>query len=165
LLESLQAVLTQRRAQGLLGARILDTDGFDFDIAIHVGAGAYVCGEESALIESLEGKRGTPRIRPPFPVEQGYLGQPTVVNNVETFCASAHIALQGGAWWAGLGTPDSSGTKLHSVSGDCERPGVYEYPFGVTIAQILHDCGASSTQAVQVGGPGHRSAKRSIVPR
>jgi len=153
LLESLQAVLTRRRAQGLLGARILDTDGFHFDIAIHVGAGAYVCGEESALIESLEGKRGTPRIRPPFPVEQGYLGQPTVVNNVETFCASAHIALQGGAWWARMGTPDSSGTKLHSVSGDCERPGVYEYPFGVTIAQILHDCGAASTQAVQVGGP------------
>ena len=137
--------------------RIGGESGFDFDIAIHVGAGAYVCGEESALIESLEGKRGTPRIRPPFPVEKGYLGQPTIVNNVETFCAVAHIAQQGGAWWAGIGTPESSGTKLHSVSGDCARPGVYEYPFGVTIAQILHDCGAGEdgrqTQAVQVGGP------------
>ena len=157
LLESLRAVLALRRVQGLLGTHMLGVDGFDFDIAIHVGAGAYVCGEESSLIESLEGKRGTPRIRPPFPVEKGYLGQPTIVNNVETFCAAAHIAERGGAWWAGIGTPGSSGTKLHSVSGDCARPGVYEYPFGVTIAQILHDCGAITstrqTQAVQVGGP------------
>jgi [NiFe] hydrogenase diaphorase moiety large subunit len=156
-LDALQGVLERRRRQGLLGARILEQPGFDFDIAIHVGAGAYVCGEESSLIESLEGKRGTPRIRPPFPVERGYLGQPTAVNNVETFCAAAHVALRGGAWWAGIGTPDSSGTKLHAVSGDCERPGVYEYPFGVTIDRILQDCGAHSparpTQAVQVGGP------------
>jgi [NiFe] hydrogenase diaphorase moiety large subunit len=132
-------------------------DGFDFDIQIHLGAGAYVCGEESALIESLEGKRGNPRIRPPFPVEKGYLGQPTVVNNVETFCAAAHIAERGGSWWAAIGTTASSGTKLHSVSGDCARPGVYEYPFGVAIEQILHDCGAfdggRQVQAVQVGGP------------
>ena len=153
LLESLEAVLARRRQQGLLGHAIAGTEGFDFDIQIHLGAGAYVCGEESALIESLEGKRGTPRIRPPFPVEQGYLGQPTVVNNVETFCAAAHIAQRGGAWWAGMGTAQSTGTKIHSVSGDCARPGVYEYPFGVSIEQILHDCGASHTQAVQVGGP------------
>ena len=153
LLDHLESVLVNRRARNLLGTRILGTDGFDFDIAIHVGAGAYVCGEESALIESLEGKRGTPRIRPPFPVEHGYLGQPTIVNNVETFCAAAHIALHGGAWWAAIGTPQSSGTKLHSVSGDCERPGIYEYPFGVTIEQILHDSGAHNAQAVQVGGP------------
>ena len=156
LLESLLAVLERRRAAGLLGARVLGVEGFDFEIDIHVGAGAYVCGEESSLIESLEGKRGTPRIRPPFPVEQGYLGQPTIVNNVETFCAAAQVAVRGGAWWAAIGTPHSSGTKLHSVSGDCERPGVYEYPFGVTIEQILHDCGANTptrpTQAVQVGG-------------
>ena len=156
LLESLEAVLARRRTQGLLGRSILGVAGFDFDISIHVGAGAYVCGEESALIESLQGKRGTPRIRPPFPVEQGYLGQPTIVNNVETFCAAAQIALHGGAWWSAIGTPDSSGTKLHSVSGDCERPGVYEYPFGVTVAEILHDCGAHQTQAVQVGGPSGR---------
>ncbi|MCZ8096934.1 MAG: NAD(P)H-dependent oxidoreductase subunit E, partial [Burkholderiales bacterium] len=131
MLEDLLAVLERRRAQRLLGARILDVDGFDFDVAIHVGAGAYVCGEESSLIESLEGKRGTPRIRPPFPVESGYLGQPTVVNNVETFCAAARIAESGGAWWAGLGTAASTGTKLVSVSGDCARPGIYEHPFGV----------------------------------
>jgi [NiFe] hydrogenase diaphorase moiety large subunit len=153
LLEALQAVLRKRREDGLLGTDIQGEAGFDFDISIHLGAGAYVCGEESALIESLEGKRGTPRIRPPFPVEQGYLGQPTAVNNVETFCAAAHIALRGGEWWAGMGTPQSTGTKIHSVSGDCERPGLYEYPYGTSISQILHDCGARDTQAVQVGGP------------
>ena len=153
LLDELQAVLQRRRTAALLGTAILGHAGFDFDIAIHVGAGAYVCGEESALIESLEGKRGTPRIRPPFPVESGYLGLPTAVNNVETFCAAAHIALHGGAWWAAIGTPKSTGTKIHSVSGDCERPGLYEYPFGTRIGRILEDCGAVDTQAVQVGGP------------
>jgi [NiFe] hydrogenase diaphorase moiety large subunit len=153
LLEPLNAVLQRRRDARLLGASILGNAGFDFDITIHVGAGAYVCGEESSLIESLEGKRGTPRIRPPFPVEQGYLGYPTVVNNVETFCAATHIAIQGGAWWASIGTAKSTGTKIHSVSGDCERPGLYEYPFGTRIGRILEDCGARDTQAVQVGGP------------
>jgi len=153
LLEPLQAVLQRRREQGLLGDSIQGQAGFDFDIDIHVGAGAYVCGEESALIESLEGKRGTPRIRPPFPVERGYLDRPTTVNNVETFSAVAHIAVHSGAWWAGIGTSHSTGTKIHSVSGDCERPGLYEYPFGTRIGRILEDCGARDTQAVQVGGP------------
>jgi [NiFe] hydrogenase diaphorase moiety large subunit len=153
LLEPLEAVLARRRGAGLLGKTIQGRDGFDFDIEIHLGAGAYVCGEESALIESLEGKRGTPRIRPPFPVEHGYRGWPTVVNNVETFCAATHVALKGGAWWAAIGTPKSAGTKIHSVSGDCERPGLYEYPFGTRIGRILEDCGAHDTQAVQVGGP------------
>ncbi len=153
LLEHLQAVLQRRREQALLGNAIQGKVGFDFDIEIHVGAGAYVCGEESALIESLEGKRGTPRIRPPFPVEHGYLGQPTTVNNVETFCAVTHIAVHGGAWWARIGTAQSTGTKIHSVSGDCDRPGIYEYPFGTRIGRILQDCGAHDTQAVQVGGP------------
>jgi [NiFe] hydrogenase diaphorase moiety large subunit len=153
LLEPLQAVLQRRRAQHLLGTAIQGLGGFDFDIEIHVGAGAYVCGEESALIESLEGKRGTPRIRPPFPVEAGYLGQPTTVNNVETFSAVTHIAVHGGDWWVKIGTPQSTGTKIHSVSGDCARPGLYEYPFGTRIGRILEDCGASNTQAVQVGGP------------
>jgi [NiFe] hydrogenase diaphorase moiety large subunit len=153
LLEPLQAVLRRRRAAGLLGSTIQGRVDFDFDIDIHMGAGAYVCGEESSLIESLEGRRGTPRIRPPFPVEQGYLGHPTIVNNVETFCAVGHIARHGGAWWAGIGTAQSTGTKIHSVSGDCERPGLYEYPFGTRIARILEDCGARDTQAVQVGGP------------
>jgi [NiFe] hydrogenase diaphorase moiety large subunit len=153
LLEHLQSVLQRRRDTRLLGASILGHEGFDFDIAIHVGAGAYVCGEESSLIESLEGKRGTPRIRPPFPVEHGYLGHPTIVNNVETFCAINPVVLQGGAWWAAIGTANSTGTEIHSVSGDCERPGLYEYPYGTRIGRILEDCGARDTQAVQVGGP------------
>ena len=153
LLEHLQAALRQRREQHLLGSAIQSRPGFDFDIDIHIGAGAYVCGEESALIESLEGKRGIPRIRPPFPVECGYLGQPTTVNNVETYCAAAQIAVHGGAWWAGIGTHKSTGTKIHSVCGDCERPGIYEYPFGTRIGRMLEDCGARDTQAVQVGGP------------
>ncbi|MGE5469230.1 MAG: NAD(P)H-dependent oxidoreductase subunit E [Bacteroidota bacterium] len=153
LLEPLTAVLERRRRDNLLGNDILGIAGADFDIDIHLGAGAYVCGEESALIESLEGKRGTPRNRPPFPVTNGYLDQPTVVNNVETFAAAALIALNGGDWYAAIGTKQSAGTKILSVSGDCERPGLYEYPFGVSIRQVLEDCGAKDTQAVQVSGP------------
>ena len=149
----LAATLARRRAEGLLGSSIAGVSGFDFDIVIHLGAGAYVCGEESALIESLEGKRGIPRNRPPYPVTHGYLGQPTVVNNVETFCAAAQIALNGGEWYRRIGTPRSAGTKLLSVSGDCTRPGTYEYPFGVTVRQVLADCGAVATQAVQISGP------------
>jgi len=153
LVEHLQAVLQHRRQQNLLGIGILGHADFDFDIQIHLGAGAYICGEESALIESLEGKRGTPRNRPPFPVTHGYLDQPTVVNNVETFAAASLILLNGGAWYAGIGTDTSSGTKILSVSGDCERPGLYEYPYGVTVSQVLADCGATDTQAVQISGP------------
>jgi len=153
LLEGLREVLARRRTQGLLGRNICGREGFDFDIEIHMGAGAYVCGEESALIESLEGKRGTPRNRPPYPVTHGYLGQPTVVNNVETYAASRLIAEHGGSWFAGHGTAESSGTKLLSVSGDCERPGIYEFPFGVSVREVLDACGASNTQAVQISGP------------
>jgi [NiFe] hydrogenase diaphorase moiety large subunit len=153
LLEPLNAVLARRRAAGLLGRRILDQDGFDFDIEIHLGAGAYVCGEESALIESLEGKRGIPRNRPPYPVTHGYLQRPTTVNNVETFCAAALIAQRGGDWYRTVGTAKSAGTKVLSVSGDCARPGIYEYPFGVTVRQVLQDCGAENTLAVQISGP------------
>ena len=149
----LEAVLAKRRAKGFLGKNILGRQGFDFDIAIHMGAGAYVCGEESALIESLEGKRGVPRVRPPYPIDRGYLDQPTVVNNVETFAAVAAIAAYGGAWFASHGTDKSKGSKIISISGDCERPGIYEYDFGVSIAEILLDCGAEQTLGVQVGGP------------
>ncbi len=152
LLDPLESVLAARRSAGLLGADILGK-GFDFDIEIHLGAGAYVCGEESALIESLEGKPGRPRIRPPFPVTHGYLDQPTTVNNVETLAASCLIAAQGGAWYAAHGTERSAGSKILSVSGDCERPGIYEYAYGVTVRQVLEDCGATDCQAVQVSGP------------
>ena len=152
LIEPLEQELRKRRDAGLLGNNILDQDGLDFDIEIHLGAGAYICGEESALIESLEGKRGVPRIRPPFPVTHGYLGRPTVVNNVETFIKAAMIADRGPDWFRSRGTETSTGTKLLSISGDCARPGIYEYPFGVSIQSILDDCGATDTQAVQVAG-------------
>ncbi len=153
LLPHLHSVLNQRRQQGLLGQHILGHATFNFDIEIVVGAGAYICGEESALIESLEGKPGIPRIRPPFPVTHGYLGQPTVINNVETLIAAAHIILQDGAWFRAIGTEKSAGSKILSVSGDCRLPGIYEYPFGVSIQQVLDDCGAQNVQAVQIGGP------------
>ena len=148
----LEDKLAELRASRLLGPSILGIEDFDFDIEIHMGAGAYICGEETALIESLEGKAGRPRIRPPFPVAVGYRGQPTVVNNVETLCKVTEVALKGGAWYEGFGTKQSTGTKILSVSGDCERPGIYEYPFGVRIAQILEDCGARGARAVQVSG-------------
>jgi len=153
LLDPLQQVLERRRAQGLLGRGIAGVEGFDFDIRIHRGAGAYICGEESALIESLEGKPGRPRNRPPFPDRCGYRNQPTVVNNVETFACAALVALHGGAWFAGLGTAESAGTKLLSVSGDCSRPGIYEVPFGVSVREVLAECGADEPLAVQVSGP------------
>ncbi len=153
LLDQLNAMLARRREAGVLGKSILGIPGADFEIEIHLGAGAYVCGEESALIESLEGKRGTPRNRPPFPVTNGYLDQPTVVDNVETFACAAMIALKGGEWFAGIGTEKSTGTKLLSISGDVARPGIYEFPLGITIAQVLEACGATGAQAVQVGGP------------
>ena len=148
----LEQVLQKRRDANLLGRNILGKNGFDFDIEIHMGAGAYICGEESSLIESLEGKRGIPRKRPPFPVTHGYQNKPTVVNNVETFMAAALIAIHGADWFRSVGTEESSGTKLLSISGDCEKPGIYEYPFGVSIQDILKDCGAADTQAVQIAG-------------
>jgi [NiFe] hydrogenase diaphorase moiety large subunit len=153
LLEPLNEVLARRRANQLLGRNILGQAGFDFDIEIHLGAGAYVCGEESALIESLEGKRGVPRNRPPYPVTHGYLQRPTTVNNVETFCAAALIARHGGDWYRTTGTAKSAGTKILSVAGDCARPGIYEYPFGTPVRQVLEDCGAENTLAVQISGP------------
>jgi len=161
----LQAVLAERRRAGLLGRDILGQAGFDFDIRIFLGAGAYICGEESALIESLEGKRGVPRNRPPYPVTHGYLNHPTVVNNVETFAAAATIALQGAAGFAALGTEKSRGSKVLSICGDCERPGIYEYPFGVSLNTVLADCGAESALGVQVGGPSGTFVARSEFDR
>ena len=153
LLEPLKAKLESMRRVQHLGVSISGAQGFDFDIEIHVGAGAYICGEELALIESLEGKPGKPRIRPPFPMAVGYLGKPTVVNNVETLAEATVVALQGGPIFAGHGTRHSAGTKILSVLGDCARPGIYEYPFGVRVEQALRDCGASDVAAVQISGP------------
>jgi [NiFe] hydrogenase diaphorase moiety large subunit len=151
--DPIEAALAERRTAKLLGRDVLGRRGFDFDVELHLGAGAYVCGEESALIESLEGKRGVPRNRPPYPVTHGYLQQPTVVDNVETLAAAAIIAKNGAEWYRSRGTAKSAGSKVLSVSGDCARPGIYEFPFGVSVTQVLQACGAVRTQAVQVGGP------------
>ncbi|MBW7935376.1 MAG: NAD(P)H-dependent oxidoreductase subunit E, partial [Gemmatimonadaceae bacterium] len=148
----LEAVLARRREADLLGRNVLGT-GFAFDIDIHWGAGAYIAGMETALIESVEGRRAKPRKRWPLPVVSGVNRRPTVVNNVETFAAAATIALKGGAWFAGHGTSHSAGTKLFCVSGDCERPGIYEYPFGVSVREVLRDCGGLDAQALQISGP------------
>ena len=153
LLGHLTKVLQLRRSSYLLGKDILGNAGFDFDIEIHLGAGAYICGEESALIESLEGKRGVPRNRPPFPVTNGYMQQPTAVDNVETFCQAVLALHVGTEKYRAIGTEKSTGSKLISVSGDCPRPGIYEYPFGVTVSEVLQDCGAVNTRAVQISGP------------
>ncbi|HSO06777.1 MAG TPA: NADH-ubiquinone oxidoreductase-F iron-sulfur binding region domain-containing protein [Pelomicrobium sp.] len=153
LLPALEGTLARRREANLLGPGILGLAGFDFDVEIVLGAGAYICGEETALIESLEGRTGRPRNRPPYPDTEGYRDQPTVVNNPETLAKAAAVAAYGADWLTSRGTPESAGTKLVSVSGDCERPGIYEVPFGVTVREVLKACGARETQAVQVSGP------------
>ena len=151
--DHLEAALAAMRTEGLLGRAIAGANGFDFDIEIKSGAGAYICGEESALLESAEGKRGEPRDRPPFPVSSGYLNLPTTVNNVETLATAARILAQGAPWFKAMGTVQSAGTKLLSVSGDCERPGVYEVEYGLTVAELLELAGGAQAKAVQVGGP------------
>lgn len=152
MLKSLEDYLEGMRKDNLLGNDILGKKGFNFDITIRLGSGAYVCGEETALIESLEGNRGEARNRPPYPVNTGYLGKPTVVNNVETLASVPHIIVKGGEWFKKYGTDKSTGSKLFSVSGDCERPGVYELPWGTKISDLLEIVGAKNTKAVQVGG-------------
>ena len=155
--DHLQEVLESRRKSGWLGKSIGGRDGFDFDIRIQLGAGAYLCGEESSLLESLEGKRGAPRDRPPFPTERGYLGQPTAIDNVETFACAARIVEKGSAWFADQGTKLSTGTKLMSVAGDCTDPGVYEVPLGITVNELLDLVGGADAEFVQIGGPSGQS--------
>lgn len=145
--------LARRRDAGLLGKDVMGVEGFDFDIRLQMGAGAYICGEEGALISSCEGLPGEPKTRPPFPAERGYLGYPTVVNNVETFCHAARILDRGPEWFFNLGIERSHGTKLFCVSGDCLNPGIYELPFGLTVAELLDMTGAEDAAAVLVGGP------------
>jgi [NiFe] hydrogenase diaphorase moiety large subunit len=152
MLKSLEDYLEEMRKDNLLGKNILGKEGFNFDICIVLGSGAYVCGEETALIESLEGHRGEPRNRPPYPINTGFLGRPTSVNNVETLAAVSHIVLKGGSWFAKFGTDKSKGSKLFCVSGDCEKPGVYELPWGTKISELLKLVEAKNTKAVQVGG-------------
>ncbi len=155
----IEKALEERRENNLLGENILGK-GYKFDLFVTMGAGAYVCGEETALIESLEGKRGEPRNRPPFPVAKGFCCYPTIVNNVETFIAASQIVINGAGWFKEHGTEKSTGTKLFSISGDCETPGIYELPMGTTVKEMLKIVGGETAKAVQVGG-----AAGTMVPR
>ena len=149
--------IKQAREYGLLGEDILGT-GFDFDIDIYQGAGAFVCGEETALMRSIEGKRGMPRPRPPFPALQGLWEKPTILNNVETLACIAQIISNGGKWFAGVGTESSKGTKVFALSGDVNNIGLVEVPMGTTLRTIIYDIGGGvpgkkKFKAVQLGGP------------
>jgi NADH-quinone oxidoreductase subunit F len=140
LIDIMDKAIADARAAGWLGTNIQGT-GFDFDCYTHSGAGAYECGEESALLESLEGKRGVPRIRPPFPAVAGLYRCPTVLNNVETYCAVPSILRMGGEAWANLGTPRNGGTRLFCLSGHVNRPGVYELPMGYNLLKMIEEVG------------------------
>jgi len=137
----LEEAIAEARAKGLLGKNVLGS-GFDLEVWVHRGAGAYICGEETALIESIEGKRGFPRLKPPFPAVVGVFGKPTVVNNVETLACVPHIMTRGAAWFASIGRPRNTGPKLFCVSGHVRKPGVVELPLGVTFREIIEEnCG------------------------
>ncbi|PCH98080.1 MAG: NADP oxidoreductase [Gammaproteobacteria bacterium] len=148
----LQQQIQDFRDIGLLGNNILSTP-LNFDIRIQMGAGAYVCGDETALIESCEGKRGTPRVKPPYPIQQGYLGMPTSVNNVETLACASRIIEEGATWYNRLGTNESTGTRLLSVSGDCTQAGIYEIEWGTSLNTVLKLTGAVNANYVQISGP------------
>jgi NADH-quinone oxidoreductase subunit F len=134
--ERLEAAMEAARGQGLLGPDVMGL-GFSFDIELRRGAGAYICGEETAIFNSIEGYRGEPRSKPPFPTQRGLFGRPTLVNNVETLVNVLPILMEGGAAFAATGSGRSTGTKLFAVCGTVSRPGVYEVPFGVTLGQLL----------------------------
>ena len=160
LMKYLESILETMRNSNHLGKNIAGKKGFNFDIQIKLGAGAYICGEETSLLESAEGRRGEPRNRPPFPAQYGYLGFPTTVNNVESLCAAARVLVMGGEAFAKMGTFQSHGTKVLSVSGDCQKPGIYEVEFGITLQSLLNEAGGSDAMAVQVGGPSGKCVPR-----
>jgi NADH-quinone oxidoreductase subunit F len=140
LIDIMERAIDEAYERGYLGENIQGT-GVTFNVRAHTGAGAYECGEESALMESFEGKRGIPRIRPPFPAVAGVYQCPTVLNNVETFCSVPSIILMGGANWAGLGTPKNGGTRLFCLSGHVNKPGVYELPMGFNLLRMINEVG------------------------
>jgi NADH-quinone oxidoreductase subunit F len=155
-LDIIDRAIAEAYANGYLGKNIRDS-GFDFDLVAHTGAGAYECGEESALMESLEGKRGYPRIRPPFPAVVGLYGCPTVINNAETLSSVPSIILRGGEWYAGLGSVKNGGTRLFAISGHVNRPGIYELPMGFNLKRMIEDVaggvlGGKKLKAVIPGG-------------
>ncbi|MGQ9489504.1 MAG: NADH-quinone oxidoreductase subunit NuoF [Anaerolineae bacterium] len=139
---------------GFLGKNILGS-GFDLDVSVHRGAGAYICGEETAMLESLEGKRGEPRLKPPYPAQVGLWGQPTIVQNVETLANVPHIILRGAAWYASIGTEQSKGPKIFCVSGHVNRPGNYELPLGTPLREIIE---------VHAGGVRYGRRIKAVIP-
>jgi len=156
-IERLRLAIKHAEKQGLLGNRIFES-GFNFRIDLRIGAGAFVCGEETALIRSIEGKRGRPRPRPPYPAERGLWGSPTLINNVETFANIAPIIRRGSAWFAGIGTPKSAGTKVFALAGKIRNTGLIEVPMGIPLRRIIFDIGGGTPEgtefkAAQTGGP------------
>lgn len=163
----LQIAISQAREYGLLGKNILDT-GFKFDIQLRLGAGAFVCGEETALLTSIEGNRGEPRLRPPFPAVKGLFGQPTIVNNVETFANIAQIILNGPQWFASMGTEKSKGTKVFALGGKITNTGLVEIPMGTTLREIVEEIGGGvpngkKFKAAQTGGPSGGCIPASLI--
>jgi bidirectional [NiFe] hydrogenase diaphorase subunit len=155
--KNLKTAIRQAERLGLLGSNISGTR-FSFQIDVRLGAGAFVCGEETALIASIEGKRGTPRPRPPYPAQEGLWGCPTLINNVETFANIAPIVRKGAAWFAGIGTAKSKGTKVFALAGRVENTGLIEVPMGITLREIIYEIGGGIPErrkykAVQTGGP------------
>jgi bidirectional [NiFe] hydrogenase diaphorase subunit len=154
--ERLDRAIREARRRRLLGRQILDTD-FSFDVEVRSGAGAFVCGEETALLASVEGQRGTPRLRPPYPTERGLWGFPTVVNNVETLANIAPIVTRGAAWFRSIGIPSSPGTKVLALAGDIDNRGIVEVPMGTSLREVVQDIGGGVPEgflkAVQTGGP------------
>lgn len=166
-IERLNIAIAQAREYGLLGKDILGS-GFDFDIELYYGAGAFVCGEETALMQSIEGKRGMPRPRPPFPAHKGLWEKPTVLNNVETYANVASIILRGADWFAGLGTEQSKGTKVFALTGCVKNIGLIEVPMGTPLRTIVYDVGGGiegnrPLKAVQIGGPSGGCLPESLI--
>ncbi len=154
---TLNIAIEQARSLGLLGKNILGS-GFDFDLEVRMGAGAFVCGEETALMSSIEGKRGEPRPRPPFPAVKGLFGKPTNINNVESYANVPQIIIRGADWYSSLGTDKSKGTKTFALAGDLKKPGLVEVPLGITLRELVYEVGGGikddkGFKAAQIGGP------------
>lgn len=158
--ERFTIAINQAREYGLLGNNIFGTD-FNFDVDIRLGAGAFVCGEETALLESIEGKRGQPRVKPPYPASSGLWGKPTLINNVETYANITRIILKGAKWYNSIGTEKSKGTKVFALGGNVVNVGLVEVPMGTTLREIVYDIGGGipngrEFKAAQTGGPSRR---------
>ena len=164
-IERIEQAIEQCHQWGLLGKNILGS-GFDFDLEIRLGAGAFVCGEETALIHSIEGERGQPRVRPPYPTERGLWGKPTVINNVETFANVPAVINYGADWFARIGTVKSGGTKVFALAGKIRHTGLVEVPMGTKLQTIIYDIGGGvagdkQLKAIQTGGRPAAASRRS----